>query len=730
MSSFLPHREASTGNGVAWLLLGVLILGRPVGAAPIWAVDPLDPGEDSPPAGRSLFDHLFAGEHQARGVYDIPFPFEALTAHIEQRVTGSGLPTLKQLLIPRGRSLQRNAAAPEFDRYPRIVVAVDTQGATGAGRNALLLKDRLYLGYQERAEAIEVISYNEEAGRFEFQVVRNYAPGREPKVLYARRAVCTACHQNAGPIFAERPWSETNAEPQVAGSLVVAPGGFHGVPRRVPGEVALAIDASTDEASLHAAHQLLWREGCGGGGSGQKRAVRCRAAVLIALLQYRLTGRAGFETRSRRYREDLVPVLHHGWRSRWPDGLAIPGADLPDPVATDAVPPALLDPLHPRPPATVWMGEHPLDTHRVVAGLAGFLTDDDVRWVDARLTEAARKPGTRREVHRARCETEVVPEQAAGRMLKFRCEGGFVMGGWLEVRQGAVARGAIRHLVVPGMRSLHNLDVNAVSFQRRGSAWTLRLGVLDVDHGVHARRVDGAALEEILLNLREPEASAGHASPRVVGRGSLTVVDDFEWMERAVDALVTGANGDGAGPLSARPFRRAAVLGALAGYLGSGDTPVCCATPGLMPPLEVEPAEAAPLASAAFEGIPPEVGDAFARYCSACHGSANPFPPNFLHGGATSVKAKMARCAPRLYVRLHAWGQPAAGRSRPPMPPASALLDHGMTPATWRTSKALATLQGYVAALVMQAGSLHEAREALLGGGYEALSTCTSAALP
>ncbi len=36
-----------------------------------------------------------------------------------------GLPPLKITLIPLGRSLQRDAGAPDFFRFPRVVAAAD-----------------------------------------------------------------------------------------------------------------------------------------------------------------------------------------------------------------------------------------------------------------------------------------------------------------------------------------------------------------------------------------------------------------------------------------------------------------------------------------------------------------------------------------------------------------------------------------------------------------------------
>src|SRR5262245_13327842 len=181
-----------------------------------WAVDPVRPGPDAPPAGRSLFDFVATVEAGGKRVYDIPFPFERLVERLEAR---SGCEPrercAKQVLIPLGRSLQRLAAAPEFFRYPRVVVTIDAESRRGG----LLLKDRIYLGYQGQAALIEVISYNEAAGRFEFQIVSDYRRGGSPQVVYARRAVCAACHQNPAPMFSLPLWEETNANERVAARL-------------------------------------------------------------------------------------------------------------------------------------------------------------------------------------------------------------------------------------------------------------------------------------------------------------------------------------------------------------------------------------------------------------------------------------------------------------------------------------------------------------------------------
>ena len=65
----------------------------------------------------------------------------------------------------------------------------------------MLLRGRLFFGFVEDAREIEVISYNEAAGRFEFQLVRDYFEGGVPRITYAKRSLCTSCHQGEAPIF-------------------------------------------------------------------------------------------------------------------------------------------------------------------------------------------------------------------------------------------------------------------------------------------------------------------------------------------------------------------------------------------------------------------------------------------------------------------------------------------------------------------------------------------------
>lgn len=338
-------------------------------AAPTWAVDPTEPGADRGASGHSTLEQVLDGE--------FPFPFEALLRRIDQRLGCGPSSCTSAVLIPFGRSLQRTVAAPDFLASPRVVVAV-----TGEGTGPVQAKDRLFLGYQPRGELLEVISYNDAAGRFEFQIVRDYRAGARPRLVMAEREVCLACHQNHAPIFPRPLWQETNANPRLAAGMLEAglgPARFEGVSVARGVDLPNAIDEATDRANLYSVTQRLWREACD---------ARCRAAAALAALEYRRSGGRHF---------DPVPGLAERFARLWPDGLAVPNPDLPnrDPLANPAAPPVhvpgTFEALQPRPALEVWRGSDQWLERRFVRGVAAFLADVDLVAVAAGPERARRR---------------------------------------------------------------------------------------------------------------------------------------------------------------------------------------------------------------------------------------------------------------------------------------------------------------------------------------------------
>ncbi len=347
------------------------------------------PRPNLPPVGRALFDELIVSE-SGTGVR-VRFPFSALLRDLAAQAgctrDARQPDCYRAVLIPLGRSLQRTAAAPQFFKYPRVVVAF-TSDANHASQRALpLLKDRLYLGYQEKANVIEVISYNEQAGRFEFQLVKNYAAGQTPQIVYANRVVCVACHQNQAPIFSRQVWDETNANPAIAQRLAGERRDFYGLPINIGVDVANAIDDATDRSNLLATYQMLWRDGCAGTAAAARQ---CRAQALLAALQYRLTGERAFQQTSLPFVDGFVTPLERNWRARWAAGIDIASNDLPnrDPLQTAdaeqlAHVAARFEALLPRGSKETWQWQ--TDRHRLIKGVGEFFSRAEIRAIATKL---------------------------------------------------------------------------------------------------------------------------------------------------------------------------------------------------------------------------------------------------------------------------------------------------------------------------------------------------------
>lgn len=398
-------------------------------AVPPWVIDPTEPGTNLPPIGRSLFDFLMTKNVSGKKVYDIPFPFPALAARIESQLHSKRTqPALKRLLIPVNRSLQRRAGNGAFFAYPRAVLAVDTEADSALGISAMHLKDRLFIGYHEKTAVLEVISYNEAAGRFEFQLVNDYRAGGTPTVRYANRALCTACHQNQSPIFSRPMWDETNVNPKIAALLVHQRRPYHGFPIRQGVGVLQAFDDATDRANEISLVQLLWREGCEQT-SRPEQSIRCRAELIEWVLRYALS-KGSVQDWQTSEAPGEPPSFLAAWRARWPHGLAIPNPDIPnrnpfryvavsefpglsevEATALEGREPRSLfrgphEPTLPREPLETWtIPDSPQTLERVLDSFTQFFTKADL---DRLKRMVHRRPGRLNQVVRATAQNTLM----------------------------------------------------------------------------------------------------------------------------------------------------------------------------------------------------------------------------------------------------------------------------------------------------------------------------------
>ena len=507
-----------------WFACALVVGSAAAGTYQDWVINPDQPGPNIPPTGRSLFDYLVRDA--------VPFPFTALTARVNTQLA---------VLIPLGRSLQRNAAKPDFFRFPRAVIAADSN-------SAMPIKDRLFMGYQEKAGILEVISYNEAAGRFEFQLVRDYRQGGRPEVLYANRAICTQCHQNQAPIFPRQLWDETNANPGIAALLRKEQINFYNIPIDRGVDIPYNIDNAAGRANYFSATQLLWREGCGDSNS-------CRASALTAALQFRLSGLRYFDVSTVGYHEGTRRLA-----SRWPHGLSIPNPDIPNRnplvTATQLTGKSLalelirqqssidsrFEPLVRRPALETWTPEELMA--RLVSGLAEFITEEDARDLDKALYDGESQRITS---YKTACKSK---RTDAGRM-DFQCTGGTVgANGMLYVNGSHVGKAVLTELSIAN-ETIKDLDATV--------SRNMRLIPRQRESGLYARTAEGNAIRSIELKW------TGNS-----GTATIDVADDFVRVARAIGELA------GTDALSTRPFRRAVVVKSIYERLGMQRRQWCC----------------------------------------------------------------------------------------------------------------------------------------------------------
>ncbi|MFN8945242.1 MAG: hypothetical protein ACK5WZ_11550, partial [Pseudobdellovibrionaceae bacterium] len=324
-----------------------------------WSVSIQD-FENSNPRGRSYFDYVFSKMQNGNRVYDVPYPFnrviDRLTNYLGYPPDDEKNSPLLRMLFPMGRSLQRNAALDNEDnydenlfyRYPRVVVGVAQENQRPT---ALNLKARLYLGFHERSKVIEVISYNDIEGRFEYQVVRDYESGKTPKVFYANRQLCLSCHQNQTPIFSVGPWNESNAHANVFHKIEdnmkselgenkcdtltqdfcyrqsTSPDAtsakeyfYFGSPTRIDLNIPNTFDNLTDLGNYFHALQKSWLNLCSD--------IQCQRWILKSVMKYVLSGQDGIYNdgdhlhRLQRFENDF--------QRKFPSGLKIPSPNIPN----------------------------------------------------------------------------------------------------------------------------------------------------------------------------------------------------------------------------------------------------------------------------------------------------------------------------------------------------------------------------------------------------------------
>ncbi len=606
----------------------------------VWVFDPHSPGLDVPAVGRSLFDALFGD----RNGYRVPFPIERLVARLNGFLGAeSSDRRVRHTLIPLGRSLQRNAALDDPFTHPRVVLAVDQFADYSDGTWRPSMRDRLFIAYQEREALLEVISFNEDAGRFEFQVVRDYAGGMQPTVRYAPRRLCVSCHQNGGPIFPEAPWDETADNPRVAAQIRRSGSRRYGISVPVADNQAFFIDTSTDRAATLLVDALLWRDGCG---SLPRERERCRAAAFLRMLQYRLSRTLDFDRAGVEYLEWFRPIAETSWERNWDGVLHIPTADIPNRDLDRDGPglPPELDPLRARPAHTTWKVENG-DVDRTVTSLAAQLPVPLLKMLDAILVEKSMAANRDLRPWRATCRVVRAFGRGRWRLREVDCASDELVlrGQFRTDTDGTPAGGAVSVLRLAGGAQIGEL----IAEGRGHHDYLLRYW----GSPLWLRPLPGLLASHLVLE------STGNRTG-----ATFWTLNEAEPLATAVKSLLDDETSENV--FADEVFRPQRLMSRLLARLGAPVPEESDAAALIYPTPVLEDVQ---LAAPEPDTLP------FVRKCAPCHSGPRKFPPPFLVGDAAAVKRQLAACAQRIAYRLRMWQLEPAARTRTPMPPESAV---------------------------------------------------------
>jgi hypothetical protein len=362
---------------------------------------------------------------------------------------------------------------------------------------------------------------------------------------------------------------------------------------------------------------------------------------------------------------ESTPPIAMAFAARWPGGLAIPNPDIPnrDPLAFAPAAPGMAQ-------VDIPGALEPLAPR---APLAIWNAGDPTiaaRFVAGLAAQIAERDiGELDRVLQSRARSAPrrnysAPCSISG--VRFDCAGEITLRGDAST---------IDELTIGG-KPLRQLRLNQGSVTRGG---------------LRVRTASGDRIERVALS----RSGSG-------GLATVTVVEDFAATRSALARA----------EWSDAPFSRERMRAAL----------------GLKPQVPGYATGHLPPARDDIEPAHPLVADieAFVAPCARCHRTPERTPPNFLAGDAQRVRASLAQCAPRIFMRLAMWQTPESERAKVPMPPPGA-SHRGAPQIQTQPDPSIAALQARVAAWLQAETGRAPDVAAMQARGYENLRPCLPA---
>lgn len=146
------------------------------------------------------------------------------------------------------------------------------------------------------------------------------------------------------------------------------------------------------------------------------------------------------------------------------------------------------------------------------------------------------------------------------------------------VKAGTWISGTVDRLSFDDGDELTDLAISGRSVSTRAAPWKDRLMVAQKQSGLHARRADENAINEITIQAESPRTQSATAAATV------TVMEDFSPVHEAIDTMARATLAGTSDALARKPFRRARVMETLYDYLQMPRLIWCCLDDREMPP--------------------------------------------------------------------------------------------------------------------------------------------------
>ena len=303
----------------------------------------------------------------------------------------------------------------------------------------------------------------------------------------------------------------------------------------------------------------------------EEAAVRCRAAILEAIIKFRLNGAWYADTDTASFQQNVVSHLSARWRQQWPAGILVPTANIPnrDPFTqTQLVGP--LDPFYRRTPRARWTRPAAKILDGIVVRLSEFLSHNDVKRVDEALNRLAESGAAPTVEMTNTCDLRFVLSDTTPLMVECpEFSSSFGLRAWLKLSPDGTNNGRVTSVRINGVEETLWVDLENISIEEQADD-RLLLRFVQAQN-LNPRRRNGDLIESLALTW-----DRGDTSPLRRADATLTIRTDFFFVSEAIERMVGKTLRGEIDVFSARPFRRRATLEALYHELKMAPLTWCC----------------------------------------------------------------------------------------------------------------------------------------------------------